>query len=77
MPILSVAQGGALKSLPTIESLSISVGVCFMHYEAILLDTHLGKIPLLNKLNLLLLRNIPLCTDVYFFLILLSKLAFL
>lgn len=77
MPILSVAQGGALKSLPTIESLSISVRVYFMHYEAILLDTHLGKIPLLNKLNLLLLRNIPLCTDVYFFLILLSKLAFL
>ena len=41
MPILSVAQGGAPKSRPTIESLSISLSVCFMHYEATLLGTHI------------------------------------
>lgn len=41
LPILSATQGGVLKSLPTIEIVSISVSVCFMHYEAVLLGTHI------------------------------------
>ena len=52
---------------------------CLLHalWSCIIRHTHLGKASLLNELNLLSLWNIPLCTDVYFFLILFCKLAFL
>ena len=51
---------------------------CLLHelWSHIIRCTRLGKMSVPNESNLLSLRNIPLCTDVYFSLTLLGKLGF-